>query len=79
MNIPIYENRFKEEFALRLIDEDGITTLCIVNKATGVMITSGRLLSFTEKGHVTLAYAVNRDAAASLGIPLDDDLRVIID
>ena len=73
MPIPVYEPKPKtEEYALRLISEDDVPTLCIVDKATGKMVDCGRLCYITRDGRLGRTAAVNETAAAALGIQLRD-------
>lgn len=79
MYIPIYEPKKQEqEYALRLIVEDGDTILCIVDKETGEMAHNGRLICFTSNGRLFRRANVDREAAKALGIALDDKDSVVI-
>ena len=74
MYIPIYEQQPKtEEYARRLINENDMPILCIVNKATGIMVERGRLCYIDEDGYLRRSNYVNARAAEDLGIVLNDD------
>ena len=74
MPIPIYKPQPQtEEYALRLISEKDMPVLCIVNKATGIMVDRGRLCYIDEDGYLHRSNYVNARAAEDLGIALNDD------
>lgn len=79
MYIPVYEsNAPEQEYALRLINEDDRTKLCIVDKKTGVPIPNGRLAFFNSRGELTLYYGVDRRLALALGIAIHIDKNQIV-
>ena len=79
MYVPIYEPITQEpKYALRLINEDDETVLCIVNAKTGEMVSRGRLIFLRNDGTFGFCPAVNAAAAAALGIKLDTTSHVIV-